>query len=268
VWRRRAPGRRARRRPGRCGVAHVAALVDSPVDALAVGLGEAVAVGAGSRRRRPAPAQIGRRVHGAAAGRLHPPHRVDAVAGCHLGDLAVGAQHCPRRALLVAPRERLAGEQPHLRAGERCRDPRQGSRARTRRSTSAAPIAAQSMRPSSRRSRGASVAAAPSCGCAVAVPRSRPASTSTSSSAPMPASRSVSCGVVSAAPMGVARIAYTGPVSRPASMRMIDTPVCASPARMAAATGDAPRQRGSSEAWTLTPPRRGPSSSASGRIWP
>ncbi len=36
---------------------------------------------------------------------------------------------------------------------------------------------------------------------------------------------------------------------------MIDTPVDASPARMARWIGAAPRQRGSSEAWTLTQPR-------------
>ncbi len=37
-------------------------------------------------------------------------------------------------------------------------------------------------------------------------------------------------------------------------MRMIDTPVLGSPARIAAATGAAPRQRGRSEPCTLTPP--------------
>ncbi len=40
-------------------------------------------------------------------------------------------------------------------------------------------------------------------------------------------------------------------------MRIVATPVSGSPARIAAWTGDAPRQRGSSEACTLTQPRRG-----------
>ena len=39
-------------------------------------------------------------------------------------------------------------------------------------------------------------------------------------------------------------------------MRMIETPVSASPARIAWAIGDAPRQRGSRDAWTLTAPKR------------
>src|SRR5581483_6010580 len=45
-----------------------------------------------------------------------------------------------------------------------------------------------------------------------------------------------------------------GPVSRPASSCMRQTPVSASPARMARSTGAAPRHRGSSEKWTLTYP--------------
>ena len=57
----------------------------------------------------------------------------------------------------------------------------------------------------------------------------------------------MSDGVVSSPAIAVWLVAYTGPVSNPSSMRMIDTPVCSSPARMAAATGAAPRQRGSSE---------------------
>ena len=57
--------------------------------------------------------------------------------------------------------------------------------------------------------------------------------------------------------MGVARVVRMGPVSSPSSMRMIVTPVSASPARMAAAMGEAPRWRGSSEAWTFRQPRAG-----------
>ena len=42
-----------------------------------------------------------------------------------------------------------------------------------------------------------------------------------------------------------------GPESSPAVRRMIDTPVSASPAMIARSTGAAPRQRGSSDGWTL-----------------
>jgi hypothetical protein len=49
---------------------------------------------------------------------------------------------------------------------------------------------------------------------------------------------------------------------------MIVTPVSVSPARMAAATGEAPRQRGSSEAWTFTQPWRASSRIGSRRMWP
>ena len=58
------------------------------------------------------------------------------------------------------------------------------------------------------------------------------------------------------------------PVSRPASICMMVTPVCASPASIARWMGAAPRQRGSSEAWMLRQPRRGRSSTHCGRIRP
>src|SRR6185436_16133385 len=51
-------------------------------------------------------------------------------------------------------------------------------------------------------------------------------------------------------------------------MRIVTTPVSASPARIAAWMGDAPRQRGSNEAWTLTQPRRGSARISGGRIRP
>jgi hypothetical protein len=44
---------------------------------------------------------------------------------------------------------------------------------------------------------------------------------------------------------------HTGPESSPAVTRMIATPVCSSPAMIARSTGAAPRQRGSSDGWTL-----------------
>ncbi len=45
---------------------------------------------------------------------------------------------------------------------------------------------------------------------------------------------------------------HSGPLSRPAVSRMIDTPVSGSPAMIARSIGAAPRQRGSSEGWTLS----------------
>ena len=46
----------------------------------------------------------------------------------------------------------------------------------------------------------------------------------------------------------------TGPVSMPASSRKVLAPVMSSPARMAACTGLAPRQAGSSEKCRFTQP--------------
>ncbi len=73
---------------------------------------------------------------------------------------------------------------------------------------------------------------------------------------------------VSSGPIGVAVRSSTGPVSRPASIAMIATPVSASPAMIARWIGAAPRQRGSSEAWMLKQPRAGASSTGCGRIRP
>ena len=60
----------------------------------------------------------------------------------------------------------------------------------------------------------------------------------------------------------------TGPVSRPASMRITMTPVSASPAMIARWMGAAPRQRGSSEAWPFQQPSGTASRMACGRISP
>ena len=49
---------------------------------------------------------------------------------------------------------------------------------------------------------------------------------------------------------------------------MMVTPVTSSPASIARWIGAAPRQRGSSEAWTLRQPWRGSASSHGGRIRP
>ena len=51
-------------------------------------------------------------------------------------------------------------------------------------------------------------------------------------------------------------------------MRMMVTPLTASPARIARWIGAAPRQRGSSEAWTLMHPPRGASRIGLGRMRP
>src|SRR5712691_4964897 len=53
-----------------------------------------------------------------------------------------------------------------------------------------------------------------------------------------------------------------GPLSRPAVICMMVTPVCSSPRRIAHSTGAAPRSSGSSEGWTLTMPRLGIASSS------
>ena len=50
---------------------------------------------------------------------------------------------------------------------------------------------------------------------------------------------------------------YTGPVSMPGSSRKVLAPVMSSPARIAACTGDAPRQAGSSEKCRFTQPCAG-----------
>src|SRR5262245_38171110 len=60
----------------------------------------------------------------------------------------------------------------------------------------------------------------------------------------------------------------TGPVSSPASMRMIEIPVSRSPARIARWIGAAPRQRGSREAWILSAPRGATVRKDAGRITP
>ncbi len=60
----------------------------------------------------------------------------------------------------------------------------------------------------------------------------------------------------------------SGPVSTPSSMRMMVTPVQASPWSRVCCTGDMPRQRGSRLKCTLRQPCRGSDSNGSRRIWP
>ena len=54
----------------------------------------------------------------------------------------------------------------------------------------------------------------------------------------------------------------------PAFISMIVTPVVVSPARIAACTGEAPRQRGSSDGWTFSTPLGASASTSGRRIWP
>ncbi len=56
---------------------------------------------------------------------------------------------------------------------------------------------------------------------------------------------------MSSSAMGSARTAATGPVSSPASIRMIETPVSLSPRISDHWIGAAPRSLGNSDAWTL-----------------
>ena len=58
------------------------------------------------------------------------------------------------------------------------------------------------------------------------------------------------------------------PVSRPAFIFMIVTPVSVSPSRIADWIGDAPRYFGSSEVWTFRQPNFGKSKMPCGKICP
>jgi hypothetical protein len=88
---------------------------------------------------------------------------------------------------------------------------------------------------------GASVARAWSCSVSETVPEAMAGSVSSSSSAPARASRPDRVPAVSSPVMGSRRTAATGPVSSPSSMRMIETPVSASPRMTAHWMGPAPR---------------------------
>ena len=61
----------------------------------------------------------------------------------------------------------------------------------------------------------------------------------------------MSAPVFSSDPMGVRQVARIAPASSSAVPSISVIPVSVSPARIACATGAAPRQRGSSDAWTL-----------------
>ena len=79
----------------------------------------------------------------------------------------------------------------------------------------------------------------------------------TSKVAPACARRFSRSPAVSVGRIGSVTTPYTGPVSRPASIRNVDAPVMSSPARIACWTGAAPRHAGSSEKCRFTQPCRG-----------
>ena len=106
----------------------------------------------------------------------------------------------------------------------------------------------------------------PASGCGTA--GGSRSSASSTSRAPSGASASCSSGVVIRGPIGTVPRSSIGPVSSPSSICMMVTPLSASPARIAAWIGAAPRQRGSSEAWMFRQPRLGASSIGRGRISP
>ena len=109
------------------------------------------------------------------------------------------------------------------------------------------------------------VALASSWGWVLSSPLDHPTRTSPKSAAPTRDSFSLSKAVLSLSATGTCARARMGPLSIPSSRSIILTPVNSSPARMAATTGDAPRNLGNSEGWTLTQPSRGNSRTALGK---
>src|ERR1039458_3685806 len=99
----------------------------------------------------------------------------------------------------------------------------------------------QSISPSCFFSSGAQVACAASCFSGTIVPVESPASVSTNRRAPIIANRPPSSIEFSSAPISVSALSSMSPVSRPASIRMVVTPVRVSPLRMAHWMGPAPR---------------------------
>ena len=108
----------------------------------------------------------------------------------------------------------------------------------------------------------------PTRSASASAPTIAPGSASTIAPAPNTLSRSCKSAVVSSASIATERCNKTGPVSKPASICIMHTPVSVSPAMMARWIGAAPRQRGNRLAWILRHPRVGASSTALGRIKP
>ena len=117
-------------------------------------------------------------------------------------------------------------------------------------------------------SMGAMVAAAWSWGVGVRVPAAIRGRVSHSTRAPTAVTRSNSSPLVSSGPMATFSHTSTSPVSSPASICWMDTPVSVSPFRTAHCTGALPRYWGSRETWRLMQPNFGMSSTAWGRMQP
>ena len=115
---------------------------------------------------------------------------------------------------------------------------------------------------------GARVAASWSWGMGVNVPAAILGTVSHSTRAPTAATRSNSWPLVSSGPMAIFSQTSTSPVSRPASICMMDTPVSASPFSTDHWTGALPRYLGSRETWRLMQPCFGISSTDWGRMHP
>ena len=98
------------------------------------------------------------------------------------------------------------------------------------------------------------VARLSSCGTAAMRPSAHAGRMLASSSPPRSNRRAVRAPAVSSSGITCSSCATTGPVSVPSSSSMMLTPVTASPCRMASATGEGPRWRGSSEGWTFRHP--------------
>ena len=88
------------------------------------------------------------------------------------------------------------------------------------------------------------------------------------SGAPDSATRAASSGAVSLAPISISRCNSISPVSIPASIRIVVTPVRVSPFTMAQLIGAAPLYFGSKEACRLIQPIFGIGSNLAGIIWP
>ena len=145
--------------------------------------------------------------------------------------------------------------------------PGQGENARTCRTIASAGCV-QSMRPSDFVRRPARVAWLASWGWGATSPAIQAGIVSISSVAPISARRSPRLPASSSSRIGSTRVATMSPVSSPSSTSMIVTPLSRSPARRAAVTGEAPRQRGKIDACTLSVPKRGGDSTAGRRICP
>ena len=115
---------------------------------------------------------------------------------------------------------------------------------------------------------GARVAAAWSWGMGVTVPAAILGTVSHSTRAPRAATRSKSWPLVSSGSMAIFSHTSTSPVSSPASICMMETPVSASPFSTAHWTGALPRYLGSRETWRLMQPCLGISSTDWGRMHP